>query len=540
MLDGLTNGASYAIKTSPSLLNPAQASKLHKEGAPRNQVNHPIYKKWKEELPVPIYEDRFRKRIQEDILALIPTSSAVESILDHGAMDGEIATQAFDSAIDSLPPGGKLIIPEGTYYLNDYTISKSLKIDCRGTLKRIQYGAEGETSSTQIIKLEAPCFWDGGIMDGNRESWMSHGFTGRHYLMKIEEPCIVKNVSGRNVVGMIDHTRLQWSGFRIENEAYLERCKTDGSSRGFNIQPRVTMFNEKNGQIDIFKGVYLYKCRADNYQRKGFGTGGTNGWVIVEDCDGNPAPYARKYAQALFIWETDADATEGNIITDMMHTVIMKKCTIKSWVQYQMIKSAQLRWMIFDHSDLTNYGITENKYPTRVYWPQTKPNTVNQIGTTVINLNSALRCVDYNDGINPYKKNAGQTFPIITNTFVNREGVDGFEKHDRVTEYYSIGGELECVVNRWWGAQHQWKIFDCIESKFIVHKTGEAFVWSDERGIEHLEKISLVDCEFIDLDGNNTWVFDSRSDIPKDSLIIINAKGNPREGLTEYPYRKSF
>jgi len=228
---------------------------------------------------------------------LIPASSSTANIKDHGARDGEIATSAMDSAIDSLPPGGRLIIPNGTFYLNNYTISKPLHIDCKGILKRIDYGANGQTSSTQIIKLEAPCVWDGGILDGNRESWISQGFTGRHYSIQTKAQCIIKNVTGRNSMRRSDHKRFRWSGFRIENQAYLEKCVSERAVRGFNVQPSTTMYRENNdGTITEFKGVYFYKCRSNSFEEKGFGTGGTNGWIVVDDCGGYPAALANTWS----------------------------------------------------------------------------------------------------------------------------------------------------------------------------------------------------------------------------------------------------
>ncbi|MDR9364498.1 MAG: hypothetical protein RI575_04105 [Balneolaceae bacterium] len=543
ILDGLTNGASYAIKTKPSSLKSGQASKLHNQGLSRNQFNHPVVKKWKDELPIPIYEVGFRKRIQEDILALIPTSSAVENIADHGARNGEIAKDAFDSAIDSLPPGGRLIIPDGTYYLNDYTISKSLIVDCRGTLKRMNFGENGQTTSTQIIKLEAPCVWDGGIMDGNRESWMSHGFTGRHYSIQVKAQCIIKNVTGLNSIRRTDHRRFRWSGFRIEDQAYLENCVSERAVRGFNVQPSSTMYKEDNdGTISEFKGVYFYKCRSNNYEEKGFGTGGTNGWIIVDDCGGYPAPYKEIRADSLFLWETDSNISEGHQITSMLHTVIMKNCNIKEWVQYYLIKSAQLKWIIFDHCDLTNYGLGwDQGAPSKIYFAQTKENTVRQVGTSILSFRSKFRCIDYNDGQYPYNSSlAGKTFPIVCNEFDNREDLAAYQKNDRVTSIYFFDSELECVKNEWYRGGHAWRVFWAENTGFMVHETGEAFVWSEEDGDQFVDKFVFDNCTFTDTDGNRTWIFDSRGDIPEDSLIIIKPKGNPREGLSEYSYRRSF
>lgn len=542
-LDGLTNGGPFAARLKSSYIKRENKNLVQIQRQPNNEVNHPVYKKWRDELPIPIYEDGFRNQFQKDILALIPTSSAVENIADYGARDGEIATKAFDSAIAALPAGGRLIIPEGIYYLNDYIISKSLKIDCRGTLKRIEYGVEGETSSTQMIKLEAPCMWDGGTLDGNRESWVSYGFTGRHYSIQTKAQCVIKNVTGRNSMRRSDHRKFRWSGFRIEDQAYLENCRSERAVRGFNVQPSTTMYSEDNdGKITEFRGVYFYKCTSNNYEEKGFGTGGTNGWIIVDDCGGYPAPYNEISADSLFLWETDSDTSEGNKITDLLHTVIMKNCTVKEWVQYQMIKSAQLKWMVFDNCNLTNYGFGwSQEAPSRIYFAQTKENAVRQVGTTILGIHSKFLCIDNNDGKQPYESSlAGKQFPIVCNEFNNRENVEGFEKNERVTSIYLFNSELEYVKNEWYRGSHAWRFFWAENTKFIVHETGEAFVWSDEDGDKFVEKFVFDNCTFKDTDGKNTWVFNTRGDISEDTLVIINAKGNPREGLSEYSYRKSF
>ena len=265
--------------------------------------DNPAYMEWYNEVVsagfIPPDQPGFRESFRDEILSLVGFDPTVINIINYQGYNSNNAKTAMNDAIAATPVGGTLLIPQGvTLRLNNFTISKRIRIDCRGTIKRCDLGVDG-TSTSHIIRLNASCLWDGGTIDANRESWGrqphevdSNGhpirFISRieqgQWLIYVNARSVVRNVHGINMCELYDSERMQWAGFRIDESSYFESviCERNGG-RQFNIRS-IGGVNDMTGDITTYNGTYLYKCEARDYQRKGIGTGGTSGWVMLDDC----------------------------------------------------------------------------------------------------------------------------------------------------------------------------------------------------------------------------------------------------------------
>jgi hypothetical protein len=297
------------------------------------------YQKWYDEVPYHIDEADCKEKLKSQILQLIPRSSAVQNVMDHGAVDGEIAVEAIEKAISILPEGGTLLIPEGvTLLLHNYSINKSIKVDCRGRIKRPSYGESGR-SSPYIILLNAPCVWDGGIIDGNREGWVNDSPGERSYPIRADYPCILKNVSSVNNLKKADGN--QFSGFEMRGApAYLENCIAEDSARTFRFMPNVTTYSENSdGLINTFKGVYYYKCEARKYSDKGFDSAGTSGYIVIDNCSGSMNMDGESFPGSWLLFENGP----GHGV----HTAYIKDT---NFISLKSTKAVNTKYTIFNNS----------------------------------------------------------------------------------------------------------------------------------------------------------------------------------------------
>lgn len=542
-ITGLTNGQQYDIQLQATDGEYTVTSTI-KQVTPEPQIGRNFkHQEWLDEVPTNVLSDTYRATMKSGILSAIPSSTATANVVDYGAQDGQLANTEFQNAISALPEGGTLIIPTGyTFYIQDLTITKKIYIDCQGTLKKPDPNVVASTCS-HMVKLEATCHWDGGTFDGNRSGWINEGgydTAGRHYAIQNTAPCVISNVTHNNGLGKTVDPKHYWGGFRSEEHTLYENCYSELSGRCFSHQHGSLYAEDGMGNITTFKGVYWYNCNAHRHEQKGFVCGGSNGFAIADGCTGESSVLEPYRSEALFLFETDSNIATGHQITDILHTAVIKNSTISAWMNYMMIKSAQARWMIFDNADLTSYGkYGDIDVSARLYWAQTKQNTTNQIGTTVLCMDSALRIIDFDDGIRPYTNQCGRYFPVTANAFENRENVSGYNTDDRVSNLFAFNTTFECRNNYNFRGPHEWKKFWAENCTFISQETGEAFVWDYGDGQAYAEYYAFDSCQFTDNGGSNTYIFDRNGSFGG-TLHVVNPTGNYRSGVSPESYSTSM
>lgn len=482
---------------------------------------------WLSEVPTNVLSDNYRFTMKSNILSAIPSSSDTKDVTNYGAQDGQLSNSAFNSAISALEEGGTLIIPAGyTFYIQELTITKKIRIQCDGTLKKPAPNVV-DNNCHHMISLEATCHWDGGTFDGSRSDWLNEGASGRHYTIQNSAPSVISNVTCLNGLGKSVDPKLYYGGFRSEEHTLYENCYAELASRCFSHQVGSLYAEDGSGNITQFEGVYWYKCTAYRHEQKGFVCGGTNGFAIADGCDGESSLIVPDRSESLFLFETDSNVSTGHQITNELHTAVIKNSTISLWVNYMMIKTAQAHWMIFDNSDLEVYGkYGDYAISCRLYSCQTKENTINQIGTTVLGMDSRFAVIDYDDGLRPYNNQCGRYFPLTANDFDNREDVTGYAKPDRVSDGFFFNCTFQCRNNYYHKGPHSWRKWWAEDCDFIMQEDGEGFAWSDEAADDHCEYYAFDSCNFQNNGGGNSYIFEAQGGFPAGTLHIVNPTGN--------------
>jgi hypothetical protein len=495
---------------------------------------HHVLDRWLIEVPYDICSDEFRDILKNEIEDVIGYKKKIINVKDFGAVPGTFANSSFEAAVSATPSGGTLIIPVGTWLINNWEIKKSIRILCHGTLKRVDFGESGQVRSNYMVRLSSPCMWDGGLFDSNFRSWKAGEPSNRLYLLRNSSNSIIRNIEATDCARKQDG--YNWGGFRNENgNSYWVNCSAEYAARCFSNQAIRQMYSEKeSGEIDVFKGVYFYKCSALNFTEKGFDSGGSHGWIVYDNCDGHRISQDKpnsNNADELFLLETGND--------NKLHTAIIKNCRVEGHHSAQMIKSSGVKYMIMADNHLVTWGFFNNSVnqPGRIYFAQIK-STPQHAGTfekTIgIFLNNHFECRNFDDGINTYFPNiTGRCHPLTSNW-------NGLRQiRDLTSEFYLYNCTIKMEGIRSDRYSLELKNFYAESCTFIKVLSGNAFQYFRPRGIDLKPnegyRYQFKNCTFMDESGNNTWVVDiddqNGGSLEKGVITVHEPKGNFRAGV---------
>jgi hypothetical protein len=483
------------------------------------------YKNWYDEVPFHVDRPGFRAELQNEIQNLIPDSAQTENVMDHGAVDGEIAVIAVESAISALPDGGTLLIPENvTLYLNNYSINKSIRIDCRGTIKRPSYGESG-TNSSYIVRLNAPCIWDGGVIDGNRQGWVDESPGERSYPIRADQPCIIKNVTSINNLKKADGN--QFSGFEIRGApAYLESCVAEDSARTFRFFPNSTAYSEHHdGSINVYKGVYYYNCEARRYSEKGFDLAGTSGFVVIDKCSGCTNMDGERRPQEFILLDT-GDGFQ-------LHTGFVIDTDFTGFNDSNVMKITNVKYTLFYNSNLTSYGYINDGSgdlvsPSAALRLQDNHTTNLFPVRTAVVMESSFNSIDYDDGVWDYNPQlAGRIFPVI---IPQRSG--------RNWDFYAENSEFNYKESVWYrtGTDRKNIYIKCTFNAEVTNNDN-TYIYALRPGFEAVpsDGYSFIfeDCKFNGLASADIIKFRLNGSMPVGTLKIINPNGSFNSRIVE-------
>lgn len=501
-----TDSVESSMSSNPMQMINFKKSEVNKIKREFKSVAHKIIKNWSKEVPYNIYKNQFRVNLCNDLEQTFGYNKKVVNVINYGAKSGTYVKQQFEAAVAATPPGGTLIIPEGTWLINNWEIKKNIRIQCKGTLKRVDYSKHGQFRSNYMVRLSSPCSWDGGLFDSNFRSWKAGETSNRLYLLRNSSKSIIKNIHATDCARKQDG--YNWGGFRNENgNSYWENCSAEYAARCFSNQAMFTMYSEDRlGKVSTFKGVYYHKCNAINFTEKGFDSGGSHGWLVYDHCEGNrihqKSPNSNN-ADALFLLET------GN--NNKLHTGIIKNCNIEGHFSAQMIKTSGVKYMIMKNNYLVTWGFFNNStnQPGRIYFAQIK-STPQHSGTfekTIgIFMNNHFECRDFNDGVNTYFPNlTGRCHPLTANW----NGLRGIR--DLTSEFYLHNCTIKMHGISPGRYSLELKKFYAEECTY-VKVLGNAFQYFRPRGLD-LEpnngyEYVFNNCRFETENGNNTWIVD--------------------------------
>jgi len=486
--------------------NNSLPSNLKQTISEHNSRAHNELELWLSEVPYNILSDQYRLTLQQEIEDLTGYHQKTVNVADFGAVSGTFAKSAFDAAVNATPVGGTLIIPGGTWLINQWDINKKIRIKCHGTLKRVDYGKNNQTRSNYMVRLNAPCIWDGGLFDSNFRSWIHSETSNRLYILRNSSASILKNIKAIDCARKKDG--YNWGGFRNEyGNSYWENCSAEYAARCFSNQAMNTMYSEDRfGNVRTFKGVYYHKCSAINFTEKGFDSGGSHGWMVYDNCDGNRIHQKSSNsnsADELFLLET------GN--NNKLHTGIIKNCKVAGHFSAQMIKTLGVKFMIMKNNHLVTWGFFNNSsnQPGRIYFAQIK-STPQHSGTfekTIgIFINNHFECRDFNDGVNTYFPNmTGRCHPLTSNW----NGLRGIR--DLTSEFYMHNCTIKMHGISPGRYSLELKKFYAEECTY-VKVLGNAFQYFRPRGLD-LEpnngyEYVFNNCRFETENGKNTWIVD--------------------------------
>ena len=449
---GLTNAVSYDFRlkavTSEGSVISDPVSVTPKPSVPQGDLAK--YMEWFNEVPYHIDAPGFREQFRDSILDLVGSDATEINITaaKYFGINGNFnqVRDAFQLAINDTPVGGTLLIPSGTTVrLNNFTIDKNIRINNQGTIQRYPYSpGEGVTTSNFILRLRGNILFEGGTIDANRNGgWQdesvrrflegttssARGDNTAYFIQTVprvnlnENPmsgaCVVRNVTGINATlrsadaSGNNNNNTQYGGFRIQSQSYFENvtCEATGG-RSFSITGLGGIGSL--GQIQDYRGVYLYKCNAKDYQRKGYDSGGTRGWLMLDDCKWSAKRAAPDIAvpEAAYLFET------GN--NNYNHTCYMKDCVVTDWGHS---KSDAVKYVIMNNCTIGSYsslvGQTFNVHINGVNGDWILEDSQNYKASTLIILGGEMiRQEGVDDGFNPVQ--TFSRFPIGENSVLER------------------------------------------------------------------------------------------------------------------------
>lgn len=494
-----------------------------------NSITHYKLEYWKNEVPYNIYNENFRNDLFHNLEQKIGHNKKVVNVINFGAKNGTFIKKQFEAAVEATPPGGTLVIPEGIWLINNWEIKKSIRIECKGTMKRTDYGKNGQRRSNYMVRLSSPCIWNGGLFDSNFRSWKAGETSNRLYILRNSSNSIIRNIQA------IDCAKKQygynWGGFRNENgNSYWENCSVENAARCFSNQAVNRMYAEdESGEIKVFKGVYYYKCSAINFTDKGFDSGGSHGWIVYDGCGGHRIRQDKpnsNNADALFLLETGND--------NKLHTAIIKNCRVEGHHSAQMIKSVGVKYMIMANNFLATWGFFNNSsnQPGRIYFAQIK-STPQHSGTfkkTIgIFINNHFECRNFDDGINTYFPNmTGKCHPLTANWNGLRD------IRDLTSEFYLYNCTIKMHgirPNRYSLELKKFYAENCI---YVKELSGNAYQYFRPRGLDLKPdggyEYVFKNCKFRSENGTKTWIVDiddqNGGSFAKGTIFIDNPAGD--------------
>ena len=178
---------------------------------------------------------KVNNRIDETNAQLSQIKKDINSLLYYPRLDGEIDDQnRFLRAIDGTSTGGKLLIPSGTYQLNDYiTLTKSIEIQGDGMFSTLINGGgiKIESSNITINDLSVNCPQKANAFQANQTK--------------------VSNIRINRCRGIArDHSFLFESYYGTVQNVIVQDCISDASIHGF---------------ISKAYDVKFINCKANNH-----------------------------------------------------------------------------------------------------------------------------------------------------------------------------------------------------------------------------------------------------------------------------------
>ncbi len=493
------------------------------------------FQEWMNEIPFDITSDNFRMLLRTEIKTVIGSSNTIVNVKDFGAVSGRYVQEEFIMAVKALPEGGTLIIPEGIWLINNLTIDKKIIIRCQGTLKRSGFGENDQTNSNHMVRLNAPCIWNGGVFDSNFRSWRNSSTENQLFTLRVDARSWIKNVHcidcARRADGWV------FGGFRNgAGTTLFEYCSAEYAARSFYSNSNLVV--ERNNKITDFKGVYYYKCGAIKYTQKGFDSAGNHGFIVVDSCYGELLMEGKLEPQEFILFETG----DGN----MIHSGIVKNTSYEGYSNANIMKSSNVKWTIFIDSHLANFGFGprggRNPYssPQKAYRNQENYENFLEDQSTVL-INSSMETIDHDTGHWYYNSNlGGKTIPFLLARRIGRG------ENPRNSSFYAINCRFRWKSSEFGYENRQEPVnFYASKSTFEIHNTSKAFLRLHDRFEYKMDdtRIVLDHCEFINKGDNNTYILDApRTNIGENVVFIINPSGNFHDKIVapSIPFSDSY
>lgn len=493
------------------------------------------FQEWIDEIPSDISSDNFRMSLRTEIKTLVGSSNTIVNVKDFGAVSGRYVQNEFIKAVNTLPEGGTLIIPDGIWLINNWIINKKITIKCSGTLMRSDFDKNDQSSSNHMVRLNAPCIWDGGIFDSNFRSWRYSSTENQLFTLRVDARSWIKNVK------CIDCARRSdgWAfgGFRNSAGTTLfENCSAEYAARCFYSNANLVV--ERKNKITEFRGVYYYKCGAMKYTQKGFDSAGNHGFIVVDSCYGELLMEGDLEPQEFILFETG----DGN----MIHSGIVKNTSYEGYSNANIMKSSNVKWTIFIDSHLANFGFGprggSNPYssPQKAYRNQENYENFLEDQSTIL-INSSMETIAYDTGYWFFDSNlAGKTIPFLLSRRLGRG------RNPRNSSFYAINCRFIWKSSEFGYENRQEPVnFYAAKTSFEINNTSKAFIRLHDRFKYTIDdtRIVLEHCEFINNEGRDIFVLDAPgTNIGKGVVFIINPSGNFHNKIVapSIPFSDSF